>query len=100
MPELTGRQKRRLRGLGQRLTPAVLMGKAGLTEGILARIRGALESQELIKVRLPGDAPDRKALAEELARSAHATRVGLTGRSVLLYRSNPDLDGGDRIRLN
>jgi RNA-binding protein len=100
MSDLTGKQKRRLRGVGQRLSPAVLMGKAGLTEGIIARIQTSLEGRELIKVRLPGEAPDRKALAQELARSVEATCVGLTGRSVLLYRSNPDLDPDDRIRMN
>ena len=100
MADLTGKQKRRLRGAGQQLIPAVLLGKSGLTEGVVARIQACLEGRELIKVRLPGESPDRKAIAKELARSVEATCVGLTGRSVLLYRPNPDLDPDDRIRLN
>ena len=51
-------QKKYLRGLGHDLKPLVLVGDAGLSEGLLAEFETTLAHHELIKVRLrPGTEP-------------------------------------------
>ena len=98
--QLNGRQKRHLRSLGQKLPAAVAVGKAGLTAALIEGIDGLLARQELVKVRLAADSPGaRRQRAEELAQTAGAALVGSVGRTVLLYRPNPDLPAGERIRL-
>jgi len=91
--DLTGKQKRMLRALGQRLRATVAVGKAGLTEQVTAELADQFAHHELIKVKLPaGDI--RKVLAADAAQAAGATCVGLVGRTCLLYRPRDD-----RIRL-
>ncbi|HXC58639.1 MAG TPA: YhbY family RNA-binding protein, partial [Steroidobacteraceae bacterium] len=51
---LSEKQRRHLKGLAHPLKPVILMGNAGLTEGVVAETQRALADHELIKVRLPG----------------------------------------------
>jgi len=98
MTELTGKQKRFLRGRGQTLSPAAIIGKSGLTDEAIANIRERITQHELVKVRLP-EGMDRKALAAELAERTKAELIGVIGRTCLLYIPNPDLPGNDRLNL-
>ena len=96
----TGKQARHLRGLGQKLQPAVALGKAGLTDGVVAATSDALGRDELVKVRLPaGPAASRQATAEQLAAAAGAACLGVVGRTALLYRAEPTLPPDRRVHL-
>jgi len=100
MIELTGKQKRHLRGMGQKLRPLLAIGKAGLSDGFVATADELLRRQELIKLRLPaGSGGQRQQLAEQLAEAVGACCAGVVGRTALLYRPNPDLPDDDRIEL-
>ncbi len=88
---LRGIHKRYLRGLAHGLSPIVQLGKAGLTDGIVAATDQALTDHELVKVRLPQvDKAERKTMAEALGEQTHAVQAGLTGRMLILYRRHPD----------
>jgi RNA-binding protein len=98
--ELTSKEKKYLRGLGQHLPAIASVGKAGLSEGVVQGIVTLLEQHELIKVHIPaGSGPDRKEMADELARQAAAQCVGLVGRMVVLYRPNESLPPERRIQM-
>ena len=85
--DLTGKQRRHLRGLAHHLEPVVQVGKEGVTEAVLAAVRRALDDHELIKIKVLEGAPvDRDAAAPLLAAGAGAHVVGRVGRLVLLYR--------------
>ncbi len=100
MTELTGKQKRFLRGLGQQLKPMCVIGKAGLTDGVIESISHVLAGRELLKVRLPaGSAEQRRQMANQLAVSTGAQCVGMVGRTVLLYRPSEEVDSAQRISL-
>ena len=100
MPNLTGKQKRHLRSLGQSRKVDVIVGKAGLCQAVVAQVRSRLERDELVKVRLPaGPADPRKQTAEELAQACNADNVGMVGRTLLLYRPNADIEPDKRIEL-
>ena len=99
-PSLTGKQKRHLRSLGQRLPDAVTIGKAGLTDAVAQTIGEVFAVRELIKVRLKDErGAQRKTAAADLAKATGSQCVGITGRTVLLYRPNPKLEAGQRINL-
>lgn len=84
---LSGKARRHLRALGHHLTPVVLVGKEGLTDALGEATRVALESHELIKVKLGENADgDRRALAAALATATGSHLVGVVGRTLLLYR--------------
>jgi RNA-binding protein len=85
--ELTGKQRKHLRGLGHHLHPVVVVGKAGLTEGLHAQADTALEDHELVKVRF-GQGYDGavKEAAAQLAAATRSALAGTIGRTALLYR--------------
>ncbi len=84
---LNGKQRRFLRGLGHHLEPVVLVGKEGLSDGLVGALDTALTTHELIKVKLGESAgSDRRAIAEALAEASGSERVQVLGRTLLLYR--------------
>jgi len=100
MSELTGKQKRRLKAVGQRLPDDVTVGRQGLTEGVRRRIEALLEDRELIKVRMAADPlADRKQSARTLAEEVKAELVNVVGWTCLLYRESTTLPREQRLRL-
>jgi RNA-binding protein len=86
---LSGRQKRHLRSLAQRLAPVAWVGEAGLSDGVVRAVDEALSRDELVKVRMHAP-PDKHALAEALAAAAGAELAGLVGHTAILYRAHPE----------
>lgn len=97
--ELTAKQKKHLRGLGQKLAAITAVGKAGLTDGVIQTLNTLLDQHELVKVHVPAG-PDRFAVADLLAEQTHATCVGLVGRMALLFRRNEALPPDKQIKLS
>ncbi|MGC4087310.1 MAG: ribosome assembly RNA-binding protein YhbY [Polyangiaceae bacterium] len=86
-PPLTGKQSRFLRALAHDRKPVVQIGHAGLTKPVLAAIEQALETHELIKVRVQADTGGEvRALVPELESALKANVAQVIGHTVLLYR--------------
>ncbi|MFL6248612.1 MAG: ribosome assembly RNA-binding protein YhbY [Thermoanaerobaculia bacterium] len=88
MAVLTSKQRQYLRGLAHPLAPVVRVGKAGVTESVIAETKKSLHSHELIKVRIEAD--DRKAAAETLAAATDAQIAGVVGKVAILYRAREE----------
>jgi RNA-binding protein len=85
--ELTGRQRRHLRALGQKLTATLHVGQEGVSDAVVRQADAQLEIHELIKVRVGDNAPgDRHAIAAVLAERTRAHLAQVLGRTALLYR--------------
>jgi len=85
--ELSGRQRRHLRALGQKLTATLHVGQEGVSDAVVQQADAQLEIHELIKVRVGDNAPeDRHATAEALAERTRAHLAQVLGRTALLYR--------------
>jgi RNA-binding protein len=68
----------------------VIVGKEGVTEGVLAALDQALTDHELVKVRLPQlEREERVEMGLALEQGARAAIAATTGRIVLLYRRHP-----------
>ncbi|NUO49513.1 MAG: ribosome assembly RNA-binding protein YhbY [Polyangiaceae bacterium] len=88
--ELTGKDRRHLRALGHDLDPVVQLGKQGLTDGVAAATDVALGTHELIKIKLGTECPDpADEVGEALASSLGAHLVQVLGKTILLFRPNP-----------
>jgi RNA-binding protein len=83
---LTGAQKSRLRGLGQRMEPSVKVGKDGLTPAVLGEMRRQLGAHELVKLRYAGSPRDeRAAMSLKLSEATGSTFVGSVGQTALFF---------------
>jgi len=89
VPSLSGRQKRFLRSLAQPLEPVVWVGGGGVGPGVVRSLDEALDTHELIKVRMR-EPEDKRALARALAQAAGAELAGLVGHTAILYRAHPE----------
>ncbi|HYC61598.1 MAG TPA: ribosome assembly RNA-binding protein YhbY [Thermoanaerobaculia bacterium] len=91
MKVLTSKQRQYLRGLAHPLAPVVRVGKAGVTEPLIAETKKSLQSHELIKVRIEVDeSAERKSLAEKLAGATDAQIAGTVGKIAILYRERDE----------
>jgi RNA-binding protein len=87
MRDLTGKQCRHLRALGQQLRVTLNVGHDGVSDAVVAQADAQLEAHELIKVRVSDNAPaDRHVTAEDLAARTRAHLAQVIGRTALLYR--------------
>ncbi|MEO6004205.1 MAG: YhbY family RNA-binding protein [Opitutus sp.] len=88
---LTGAQKSFLRGLGQKLEPALKLGKGGLTPAFYTELQKQLRAHELVKVRFLGaERDERTALCTQIADEGRCLNVGAVGHTALFYRRNPE----------
>ncbi|QLB21608.1 RNA-binding protein [Vespertiliibacter pulmonis] len=88
---LTTKQKQYLKSLAHHLSPVVMLGANGLTEGVLAEIDGALTHHELIKVKIAGaDREVKQLIIDAIVRETKATAVQAIGHILVLYRPSDD----------
>lgn len=88
MTELTSKQRAHLRSLAHRLRPVVQVGTDGVTEAVVASVEDALNTRELLKVKILETAPvDARQAADELSARVEGAQVPqVIGRTVVLYR--------------
>ena len=98
--DLNSRQRKYLRGLGHHLNHNVLVGREGITANLINSCGDSLKAHELIKIKLGRNCPQPKEeAAEQLSRQTGSHLIQLIGRTVLLYRSNPELPPDTAIHL-
>lgn len=88
---LTTKQRQFLKGLAHHLSPIVMLGNNGLTEGVLAEIDNALNHHELIKVKIAGaDRETKQLIIDAIIRETQAVEVQTIGHVLVLFRQSDD----------
>ena len=88
---LSNKQKQYLKGLAHGLKPIVQLGANGLTEGVVAEINHALAHHELIKVKVPSDDRDEKALImDAIVGETASIKVQSIGHTLVIYKSSEE----------
>jgi RNA-binding protein len=90
---MTGKERAALRAEAHHLSPLVHVGQHGMTPTLVKSLDDVLRTHELVKVQL-GRAVDisAKQAAADLAESVRAEVVQVIGKTVTLYRHNPELE--------
>jgi len=87
---ITEQQRRKLKKLVHHLKPVVMIGQKGLSENVLIEIDIALDSHELIKIKLNGgDRNERQAMIESICEQTDAEFIHSIGHTAALYRRHP-----------
>ncbi len=91
---MTSKQRAFLKKEAHDLEPIVRIGKEGLTDNIVKSLLDAINSRELIKVKilqnLDADKDEARELAEELSKKSVAELVGIIGKIMIFYKENKD----------
>lgn len=90
--DLNEKQRKHLRGLAHPLEPVILVGNAGLTEGVIHETARALFDHELVKVKVRGqDRSAREQAFQDLAARTGSALVHRIGHVGVLYLKHPTL---------
>jgi len=87
---LSANQKRHLRTLGHHLKPVVWVGQHGLKDTVMDEITLALDSHELIKVKVAAERDERREVTETICQETGAELVQSIGQVVILFRRNDE----------
>ena len=80
-----------LKKLSHHLDPVVLLGAKGLTDAVHNEIESALESHELIKIKLSSkDKAEKEAMAEAICKKHKAILVNQIGHIIAIYRKRSE----------
>ena len=91
MTILSTKQKQFLKGLAHHLSPVVMLGGNGLTEGVLAEIDNALNHHEFIKVKIAGaDRETKQLIIDAIVRETQSSNVQTIGHILVLYRPSEE----------
>ena len=86
---ITTKQRAQLRALGNALTPAMQIGKEGLSENSLITVEQLLQARELAKFKVLNNCDsDAKTLANEIAKRLGADVVQAIGNIFILYKKS------------
>jgi RNA-binding protein len=89
---LSSKERAALRGEAHHLTALVHVGHQGITPAIQQTLDDALRTRELVKIQFTKTADvDLKVAAGDLAKAADAEVIQVIGRTVTLYRLNPEI---------
>ncbi|NJL29335.1 MAG: YhbY family RNA-binding protein [Thermoanaerobaculia bacterium] len=86
MPELTGTQRKYLRGLAHALKPVAQLGKGGLTEGFLEGLDRALDDHELVKLKFLDFKDQKQEACAEIESRLRAECAGTIGHVAIFFR--------------
>lgn len=88
---LTSKQRAFIKKKAHDLEPLVRVGKDGVTENLIQSILEAIDSREILKVKiLQNCEKEKEEVLEELSARSEFEVVGLIGRTIILYRENTD----------
>ncbi len=91
MQELSAKQRAKLRGFANSLTPVFQIGKGDVTPAVIEAVDAALEKRELIKLSvLETSTLSAREAGELLARETGAAMIMSIGRKFVLYRESRD----------
>lgn len=86
MIELTSKQRRNLEKIAHDIEPVVIIGAAGVTDGIVKMVQTSLAAHELIKIKFNEYKDEKIELTEKICLQADATLVRIIGNRAILYK--------------
>ena len=82
--------KKKLKSQAHALKPVIIIGQAGLTEGVIKETELALDTHELIKVKIRAEREDRNQIRDRICAETGAELIQTIGQIAVIYRENPD----------
>jgi len=71
------------------LKPVIMIGQAGLTEAVLKEIESALDTHELLKIKVRAERDERKTIFQQICIETKAEKIQSIGQVIVIYRKKP-----------
>ena len=88
--ELNSKQRKYLEKLAHDLNPVVIVGGAGITDGVEQMVENSLTSHELIKIKFNEYKDEKQDLSEALCEKLGAVLVRIIGNVAIVYRERDE----------
>lgn len=89
--ELTSKRRAYLRKKAHDLDSIVRIGKDGVTKNLIQSILEAIESRELLKVKILQNCElEKEEILDELSKCDEFQIVGIVGRVIILFKENKE----------
>ncbi len=92
MIELDSKQRKFLEKEAHGLSPVVIIGGAGVSDGLIEMVNHSLDHHELIKIKFNEYKDEKFELTDELCNKTGATLVRIIGNVAILYRPSEKED--------
>ena len=92
MIELTSKQRKELEKAAHDLQPVVIVGGAGVTDGVMDMVDKSLAAHELIKVKFNEYKDEKQELTQQICEKTDATLVRIIGNIAILFREKEEKD--------
>ena len=86
MMELTSKQRKILEKAAHDLQPVVIVGGAGVTEGVISMVANSLKAHELLKIKFYEYKDEKVELTQDICSQCNATLVRIIGNVAILYK--------------
>lgn len=86
MMELTSKQRKILEKAAHDLQPVVIVGGAGVTEGVISMVSNSLKAHELLKIKFNEYKDEKVELTQNICSQCNATLVRIIGNVAILYK--------------
>lgn len=86
MIELNSKQRKILEKAAHDLQPVVIVGGAGVTEGVMQMVDVSLASHELLKIKFNEYKDEKIELTNDICEQCNCTLVRIIGNVAILYR--------------
>ncbi len=83
---LNNSQLRKFKAAAQLMNPQLKIGKAGLSDGFIKEVEGALAIHELVKIKFVEFKEQKKELAPQLAEKTASHLIMRVGNVMVLHR--------------
>ncbi len=85
--KLSSNQRKHLEALANKLDPVIRIGKNGLDSKIVKGVSEALDSHELVKIKiLESCAVEKEEILDVLIKGTNASLVRMIGRVIILFK--------------
>lgn len=86
MIELTSKQRKILEKAAHDLQPVVIVGGAGVTDGVMSMVDSSLKAHELLKIKFNEYKDEKVELTQDICAKCDATLVRIIGNVAILYK--------------
>jgi RNA-binding protein len=92
MIDLNSKRRKLLEKAAHPLSPLVIVGQEGVTDGVSAMLSSQLDKHELVKLKFNEYKEEKRELAAGLAQATDSTLVRILGNVAVFYRESPEQD--------